>query len=166
MVSLTGGNPVNSDVRHLLMTNVTDPTRRMLSLIRWLPVGFAFCVVILLLSLWLGPISIAYLTACALFGIVSWIPIAMGYWKNHLNVGVTLATIFLSLGVVLHYFFFSPFDQNGSSWSVFVQYGATVYTVICGLTLGFRSRVMETLAKRDAEQIVGPEPPPASFSSK
>ena len=137
----------------------------LLSLIRWLPLGFAFCLAILLLSLWLGPISFAYLSACALFGIVAWIPIAMGYSKNHLNLGLTLGTGFLPLGVILHYFFFSPLEENGSSWSVFVQYGATVYTVICGLTLVFRSRVMETLAKRDAEHIVGPEPPPASFSS-
>jgi hypothetical protein len=135
----------------------------MLSLLRWLPVGFAFCVAILLLSLWVGPISIGYLSACALFGIVAWTLIAIGYWKNQLNVGLTLGTVFLPLGVLLHYFFF---DQNGSRWSVSVQYGATAYTTICGLILIFRSRTMKTLAKRDAEQIVGPEPPPASFSSK
>ena len=104
-------------------------------------VGFAFCVAILVLSLWLGPISFAYLSACALWGVVAWIPIAIGYRKNHLNVGLALGTGFLPLGVILHYFFFSPFDQNGSSWSVLVQYAATVYAVICGLTLVFRSRV-------------------------
>jgi hypothetical protein len=125
----------------------------MLSFLRWLPVGFAFCVAILLVSLWLGPISLAYLSACALFGIVAWVPIAMGYWKDHLNAGITLATGCLALGPILRYFFFSPLDQNFSSWSV-VQYAATVYTVICGLTLVFRSRVMEALAKRDVEQIV------------
>ena len=141
-----------------------DTNRRLLGLLRWLPLPFAVCLGILVLSLWRGPISLGYLLACGLIGTFGWVLISIGYTLNRVNVAVTICTVILPFGLWLAYGFFSV-DEIASSWRVFIQYGAMVYTVVLGLTLAFRSRVLRSLAKDDAEQIVGPEPPPASFSS-
>jgi hypothetical protein len=71
-----------------------------------------------------------------------------------------MCMVLLPLGLTVRYFFFSPLDENGSGWNVFAQYGAVVYTVILGFAMIFRSRIMNSLAKRDAEQIVGREATP------
>jgi hypothetical protein len=124
-----------------------DSNRRLLNLLRWLPLPFAMCVAILLLSLRGGPISLIYLLACALLGAFGWALISIGYTRNHLNAALTICTLLLPLGLQLAYGFFSV---NEISWRVFIQYGAMVYTVLLGLTLVFRTRVMRTLASHDA----------------
>jgi hypothetical protein len=143
----------------------TTYNERMIVLLKSVPIAFAVCAALLAISLWRGPISIAYLLTCAMVGILGWGLILFGYARDRLNAALTLCTVLLPLGLPLRYLFFSVFDQTVSRWSILAQYGAVVYMVIFGLTLTFRSRIRSSLIKHDAEQFVGPEPPPASFSS-
>ena len=133
----------------------TNSSLRILPLLKWSPVGLAFSVALLLISLWRARISVAYLMACGIVGLLGWLIISFGYSKHRLNLALTLCVFLLPFGMIVRYFFFS--SDDASSWGVFSQYGAVVYTVIFGLAWAFRHRIKESVRKRDAEQIVGPE---------
>jgi multidrug transporter EmrE-like cation transporter len=132
-----------------------NSTLRILPLLKWSPVCFGFSVVVLLASLWRAPISIAYLMACGIVGLLGWLLISFGYSKHYLNLALTICMFLLPFGMIVRYLFFSPL--NASSWGVLSQYGAVVYTVLFGLIWVFRRRIRDSAAKRDAEQIVGRE---------
>jgi len=129
----------------------SESNLRILPFLKWCPVFFALSLAILLITLWRAPVSVPYLTACAGFGLFSWLLISLGYSKNHLNLALTLCTVFVPAGLVVRYLSFSPHDENASSWSVLSQYGAVVLTVIFGLTWALRHRINESVPKRDAE---------------
>jgi hypothetical protein len=124
----------------------TDSNRQLLNLLRWLPLPFAMCFGILVFSLWGRPISLGYLLACGLVGTFAWALISIGYAHNHLNAALTICTFLVPPGLWLAYGFFST-DEIASSWRVFIQYGAMVYTVVLGLTLAFRARVIRSSAQ-------------------
>jgi multidrug transporter EmrE-like cation transporter len=133
----------------------TDSNVRILPLLKWSPLCFAFAFAVLLISLWRERISVTYLIACGVVGLLGWLLISFGYSKHRLNLALTVCIFLLPLGMIVRYLFFSPLEA--SSWGVFSQYGAVVYAVIFGLTWAFRHRIKESLRKRDAEQIVGRE---------
>jgi hypothetical protein len=68
--------------------DITDSTQRMLAFFKWLPIGFAVSVAILVISLWRAPISIGYLLASAMIGILGWALISLGYSRKHLDVAL------------------------------------------------------------------------------
>ena len=131
------------------MEDVNSPLR-IRGLLRWSPVCFAFSAGVLFISLWRGPTSVPYLMTCGAVGLLCWLLISFGYSKHRLNLALVVCIFLLPFGMIVRYLFFSPL--NATSWGVFSQYGAAVYTVLFGLIWVFGRRI--THSTGEAEQIV------------
>jgi hypothetical protein len=80
-----------------------------------------------------------------------------GRWRAALALGTaSLATTLAQAGPI-------PVMNSRRAAALFVALAA-VY-LVCMIALGFIASVVSRLLRTSAQQIVGPEPPPASFSS-
>ena len=114
------------------------------------PIMVGIFLMLLLFSLWRAPISIAFLVCSAGLGLV-YGTLVFGFFKNHLNLALTLTFLFVPAGqVIVPYFFFSD-----PTWKVLFQHGSLVSAVMFSLGWMLRRRIVASFSDSDAENALG-----------